>query len=91
MCLPRQIAAGFRAPTHGPNGGVADSLDEAKAIPGAAWDACENSIARMTFLSQCCPAPRASKRGAFEPRQTLPKRRRGSLIRRAARPLPRMA
>ena len=27
----------------------------------------------MTFLSQSCPAPRASKRGAFEPRRTLPK------------------
>jgi hypothetical protein len=28
-----------RAPTHGPNGGVADSLDEAKAAFRAAWEA----------------------------------------------------
>jgi hypothetical protein len=27
------------APVHGPNGGVADSLDEAKAAFRAAWDA----------------------------------------------------
>ena len=44
----------------------------------------ERPIARLTFLSQSRPAPRASKRGAFEPRQTLPKRRWGSLIRRRA-------
>ena len=57
------------------NGGVADSLDEAKA----AFRVCENPIARMTFLSQFCPAPRASKRGAFEPRQNPPKSDAGAL------------
>jgi hypothetical protein len=30
----------MRPPSHGPNGGVADSLDEAKAAFRAAWDAC---------------------------------------------------
>ena len=30
---------GLRLPTHGPNGGVADSLDEAKAAFRAAWEA----------------------------------------------------
>jgi hypothetical protein len=30
---------GMRAPTHGPNGGVADSLDEAKEAFKTAWDA----------------------------------------------------
>ena len=33
----------------------------------------ERPIARLTFLSQFCFAPRASKRGAFEPRQNPPK------------------
>jgi hypothetical protein len=28
---------GIRAPSHGPNGGAADSLDEAKAAFRAAW------------------------------------------------------
>jgi hypothetical protein len=28
-----------RLPTHGPNGGVADSLDEAKSAFRAAWEA----------------------------------------------------
>jgi hypothetical protein len=30
---------GLRVPTHGPNGGVADSLDEAKAAFRRAWEA----------------------------------------------------
>jgi hypothetical protein len=71
--LWRWTQSGLRAPAHGPIGGVAHSLDEAKAAFRAAWDACENPIACMTFLSQFCPAPRASKRGAFEPRQNPPK------------------
>jgi hypothetical protein len=29
---------GERAPTHGPNGGIADSLDEAKAAFRRAWE-----------------------------------------------------
>jgi hypothetical protein len=29
---------GLRAQTHGPNGGVADSLDDAKAAFQAAWE-----------------------------------------------------
>ena len=32
-----------RSPSHGPSGGVADSLDEAKAVFRAAWDAQERA------------------------------------------------
>jgi hypothetical protein len=31
------------SPSHGPNGGVADSLDEAKTVFRAAWDAQERA------------------------------------------------
>jgi hypothetical protein len=31
--------SGLRAPSHGPDGGVADSLDKAQAAFRAAWDA----------------------------------------------------
>jgi len=37
--LWRWTQIGMRAPSHGPNGGVADSLDEAKAAFREAWDA----------------------------------------------------
>jgi hypothetical protein len=57
-----------RAPSR-PNGGVPDSLDEAKSARETGQT---TPIAPMTFLSQSCPAPCACKRGAFEPRQTLP-------------------
>src|SRR6516164_674613 len=36
---PRSSNKGGRAPSHGPNGAVADSLDEAKAAFRAAWEA----------------------------------------------------
>jgi hypothetical protein len=35
--LWRWTQSGLAQPTHGPNGGVADSLDEAKAAFRAAW------------------------------------------------------
>jgi hypothetical protein len=50
--LPLAAAFGRRlgrvcAPSHGPNGGVADSLDEAKAAFRAAW---ERPLSEMTHL-----------------------------------------
>jgi hypothetical protein len=34
----RWTQIGVRAPTHGPNGGIADCLDEAKAAFKTAWE-----------------------------------------------------
>ena len=46
---------GIRAPSHGPNGGVADTLDEAKAAFRRTWDG------YGAFESACGRSPRSNE------------------------------
>ena len=53
--LWRWTQIGIRAPSHGPNGGVADTLDEAKAAFRRTWDG------YGAFESACGRSPRSNE------------------------------
>ena len=52
--LWRWTQSGIFQPSHGPNGGVADSLDEAKAAFRAAWDRSLVDFVRAAGASGSC-------------------------------------
>jgi hypothetical protein len=54
---PRQALLRLRAPTHGPNGGMAVSLDEAKAAFRAAWKRIRHRLPHYRVAPAPSPRP----------------------------------